>query len=146
MPDSGENRDAMSFRQLVAWAWRETPPVHKSGTNLLIHLIAVPLFVAGHVLLIVGAILSWWLVAIALASVLGSLILQGVGHSLEQQQDTIREANRNSGAFSAGAIRINAINRIKFLGDDAGVEIKSNEQTTSLASGAKLFECGRFAY
>ena len=86
MPDSEENRDAMSFRQLVEWAWRETPPVHKSGANLLIHLIAVPLFVAGHVLLLVGAILSWWLVAIALASIFGSLILQGVGHSLERQQ------------------------------------------------------------
>ena len=76
----------MPFRQLVTWAWRETPPVHKSGTNLLIHLIAVPLFVAGHVLLIVGAFLSWWLAAIALASILGSLILQGVGHSLEREQ------------------------------------------------------------
>ena len=86
MPGSEENRDAMSFRQLVEWAWRETPPVHRSRANLLIHLIAVPLFVAGHVLLIVGAILSWWLVAVAMAGILGSLILQGVGHSLERQQ------------------------------------------------------------
>ena len=86
VPDSKEKRDAMSFRQLVSWAWRETPPVHKSGTNLLIHLIAVPMFVAGHVLLIVGVLLWWWLVAIALASIVGSLILQGVGHSLERQQ------------------------------------------------------------
>ncbi len=86
MPGSEENRNALSFRQLVEWAWRETPPVHKSGANLLIHLIAVPLFVAGHVLLIVGAILSWWLVAVALASILSSLILQGVGHSMERQQ------------------------------------------------------------
>jgi hypothetical protein len=86
MPDSAENRNAMSFRQLVKWAWRETPPVHRNGANLLIHLVAVPMFVAGHVFLIVGAILSWWLVAIALASILGSLILQGMGHSLERQQ------------------------------------------------------------
>jgi hypothetical protein len=81
-----KNRDAMSFRQLVDWAWRETPPVHKSRGNLLIHLIAVPMFVAGHVLLIWGAFLSWKLAAVALVSIVASLILQGVGHAQEQQQ------------------------------------------------------------
>ena len=47
-----EDRNAMSFGQLVACAWRETPPVHKNATNLLIHLFAVPLFVIGHVLMV----------------------------------------------------------------------------------------------
>ena len=86
MSNAEEDRDAMSFHQLVKWAWRETPPVHKNGVNLLIHLVAVPLFVAGHVLLVVGAFLSWWLLALALASIVGSLLLQRTGHSLERQQ------------------------------------------------------------
>ena len=86
MPDSVENRDAMSFRQLVDWAWRETPPVHKDRKNLLIHIVAVPLFVAGHVLLVLAMIHSWWLAVVALAILAISVVLQGIGHSLENQQ------------------------------------------------------------
>ena len=39
-----EGRNAMSFRELVAWAWQATPPVHENTANLLIHIVAVPLF------------------------------------------------------------------------------------------------------
>jgi hypothetical protein len=28
----GDNRDAMTLGELVAWAWRETPPVHENRT------------------------------------------------------------------------------------------------------------------
>lgn len=34
VPAAVENRDAMSFRELLAWAWRETPPVHRDRSNL----------------------------------------------------------------------------------------------------------------
>lgn len=47
--DKATDRNAMSFSQLLSWAWEETPPVHKRTANLLIHLFAVPLFVIGHV-------------------------------------------------------------------------------------------------
>ena len=117
MPDSEENRDDMSLRQLVAWAWRETPPVHKSGTNLLIHLIAVPMFVAGHALLIVGVAHSWWLVATALASIVGSLILQGVGHSLEKQQVPPFTGPRD---FLRRLYAEQFCNFWRFLGSDSG--------------------------
>jgi uncharacterized membrane protein YGL010W len=70
----------------VEWAWRETPPVHKDSKNLLIHIVAVPLFVAGHVLLVVATIYSWWLAVVALAVVAVSIALQGIGHSMENQQ------------------------------------------------------------
>ena len=36
--NSVENRNAMSFREVVSWAWTETPPVNRNRTNLLIHL------------------------------------------------------------------------------------------------------------
>jgi hypothetical protein len=88
MPASAvENRDSMSFRELLAWAWRETPPVHRNVTNLIIHLFAVPLFVVGHLLLLSAVIVfSWWLAALGLLCIVVSLALQRVGHSLEAQQ------------------------------------------------------------
>ena len=52
------DRNAMSFPELLSWAWRETPPVHKNSTNLLIHIVAVPLFVLGHILLVAGVLFS----------------------------------------------------------------------------------------
>jgi hypothetical protein len=53
----GDHRDALTFGELVAWAWRETPAVHMNRTNLLIHVLAVPTFVAAHVLVVVGGII-----------------------------------------------------------------------------------------
>jgi len=79
-----EDRNAMSFSELTAWAWRETPHVHKNATNLLIHLFAVPLFVIGNVLIVAGIVLSVWLLAVALLCIVVSLAMQKFGHSLEQ--------------------------------------------------------------
>ena len=81
-----ENRDTMSFSELVAWAWRETPPVHKNAGNLVIHLVAVPLFVFGHFLVLTGVLLGWWLALAGVLCVAISIAVQGFGHSLERQQ------------------------------------------------------------
>lgn len=78
-----EDRNSMSFSELVSWAWRETPPVHTNASNLVIHLFAVPLFVFGHFLLIVGAFINLWILVIGIFSVVVSLLLQNLGHSLE---------------------------------------------------------------
>ncbi len=81
-----EDRNAMSFPELVSWAWRETPPVHKNAANLLIHVFAVPLFVIGHFLIIAGIIFNLWLLVVALLCIAVSLLLQRYGHSLERNQ------------------------------------------------------------
>lgn len=81
-----ENRDFMPFPELVAWAWRETPPVHKNARNLVIHIFAVPLFVLGHVLALTGAFVIWWLAVVGVLCVIVSIAVQGFGHSLERQQ------------------------------------------------------------
>jgi hypothetical protein len=81
-----DDRNAMSFPELVSWAWKETLPVHKNGTNLLIHLVAVPLFVLGHVLLVVGIFSNPWLLVAALLCIVVSLVAQKVGHALEGNQ------------------------------------------------------------
>ena len=79
-----EDRNAMSFRQLVAWAWRETPPVHRNATNLVIHLFAVPLFVIGNVLVVTGIAFNPWLLLAGLLCIVVSLAMQKYGHSLER--------------------------------------------------------------
>ena len=81
-----ENRNAMSFSELVAWAWRETPPVHRNARNLVIHIVAVPLFVLGHAFLLGGALASGWLAVAGVSCIVVSIAVQGFGHSLERQQ------------------------------------------------------------
>ena len=81
-----EDRSAMSFPELLSWAWRETPPVHRNAANLIIHIVAVPLFVLGHVLLVAGLIINLWLLAGAALSIVVSLAAQRYGHSLEHNQ------------------------------------------------------------
>ena len=83
---ANENRDAMTFPQLLAWAWSETPPVHRNAANLLIHVFAVPLFVVGHVLVLAAFASGWWLLAVGLLCIVAAIALQGFGHSLEPQQ------------------------------------------------------------
>jgi hypothetical protein len=76
----------MPFRELLAWAWRETPPVHRNGANLLIHVFAVPLFVLGHLFLLAAFVSTWWLVVVGPLCIIAAIALQGYGHSLEPQQ------------------------------------------------------------
>lgn len=80
------NRDVLTFGQLVDWAWRETPPVHANRANLLIHVVAVPVFVGAHVLAIVGAVMldAWPIIAGVVLAVI-PLVLQRRGHALERQ-------------------------------------------------------------
>jgi len=85
-PNAAEDRNAMSFPELLSWAWRETPPVHKNSTNLLIHIVAVPLFVIGHILLVAALLVSPWFLLVAVLCVATSLAAQNLGHSLEQNQ------------------------------------------------------------
>ena len=83
-PAPTEDRNAMSFGELVAWGWRETEPVHKNRTNLLIHLFAVPLFVVAHALVIAGLVAEPWLLAAAPVCLGVSMGLQRFGHSCER--------------------------------------------------------------
>lgn len=78
------DRSSMSYGELLAWASRETPPVHKSRANLLIHLFAVPLFVLGHVLIIAAPFVDLQLLIGGMSTIIVSLILQNIGHKLER--------------------------------------------------------------
>jgi hypothetical protein len=86
MPQNHSNsRNEMSFGELLSWAWTETPPVHRNRINLLLHIVAVPMFVFAHILLLAAIFIKWWLAIAGVAFIAVSLWLQKIGHSLEQQ-------------------------------------------------------------
>jgi hypothetical protein len=78
-------RNAVPLSELAAWAWRETPPVHRNAGNLLIHVVAVPMFVVGHALLVaaIGGGPRW--LAAGGSCIVLSVALQRVGHGMEAQ-------------------------------------------------------------
>jgi len=71
---------------LPAWQWRASPNTPQHPTNLVLHLIAVPLFILGFLLIVSGVFsLSLANVAIGVIGLLAALGLQRHGHSLEAQ-------------------------------------------------------------
>jgi hypothetical protein len=75
----------MTFGELLSWAWTETPPIRQNRTNLLLHIVAVPMFVFAHMLLLGALFTTWWLAIAGVALIAVSLWLQKIGHPLEQQ-------------------------------------------------------------
>ena len=75
----------MSVSGLLDWQWRGYRTYHGSRANLLIHIVAVPLFLAGNVGLVAALIWkSWVLASISLLAMIVSLALQGRGHRQEE--------------------------------------------------------------
>lgn len=71
----------MNVSELLAWQWEGYARYHQSRANLLLHIVFVPLFLAGNIALIVGAIRLDLLEALAgAACTLVSMVLQGRGH------------------------------------------------------------------
>ena len=74
----------MSIVQLLRSQWDGYPKYHRSRPNLLIHIVAVPLFLIGTMVL-VGAVatLSLLFLGVAIGCILVAVALQGRGHHLE---------------------------------------------------------------
>ena len=71
-------------RSLLAWQWDGYPRYHQSRANLLMHIVLVPLFLAGNVALIVGVFrLDWIEALVGFALMALSMALQGRGHRRE---------------------------------------------------------------
>ncbi len=71
---------------LIRWQWEGYPRYHRSRTNLLLHVLTVPLFCLGTVLLAWGAIgLSWPPATMGAGGMLLALVAQGRGHKLEAE-------------------------------------------------------------
>ncbi|RWA51501.1 terminase [Cupriavidus sp. UYMSc13B] len=69
---------------LLRWQWRGYARNHQHPRNLLLHIVAVPMFMAGTVLGLYGLLrLSLPAVALGLVCMGMSMALQGRGHRLE---------------------------------------------------------------
>ncbi|HEY3098054.1 MAG TPA: terminase [Methylomirabilota bacterium] len=74
---------------LLAWQWSDYVAKHRDRGNLLIHIVAVPLFQLGT-LMFLGALIGRSMTA-AIIAVLGmviALVLQGRGHRRESETPT----------------------------------------------------------
>lgn len=74
----------MRINELLRWQWEGYAKYHQSRANLLIHIVAVPIFLFGTVALVVAVLeLSVVLFLLALGCIVVALALQGRGHRLE---------------------------------------------------------------
>ena len=71
----------MTTKDLLAWQWDGYARYHQSRVNLLLHIVLVPLFLAGNVLLVVGLVRLSWVEGLVGFALMGfSMALQGRGH------------------------------------------------------------------
>ncbi|HQR04636.1 MAG: terminase [Proteobacteria bacterium] len=74
----------MRFGELLHWQWQGYAHTHQARSNLLLHIVLVPFFLAGNVVLVSGVVLlSWCLVLAGIVATVASIALQGRGHKVE---------------------------------------------------------------
>jgi hypothetical protein len=74
----------MGISELLRWQRESYPKYHQSRLNLLIHIVAVPLFLLGTIVLVVAiAQLSLLFLVVAVGCIIVAVALQGRGHRLE---------------------------------------------------------------
>lgn len=70
---------------LLAWQWRGYAANHRNPTNLVLHLIAVPLFIVAAILLLGGLFgLDLLQVVLGVIGIGAGLAIQAKGHALEE--------------------------------------------------------------
>lgn len=75
--------------RLLEWQWSDYPAKHRHRANLLLHIVSVPLFQIGTVLLVYAVIRgSGAAAALAAACMAAALVAQGRGHRLERERPT----------------------------------------------------------
>ena len=75
----------MNIRELLRWQWNGYTNYHRSKTNLLLHIVVVPMFLAGNVGLVISIFAASWVAALISLLAMGvSVALQGRGHRTEE--------------------------------------------------------------
>ena len=75
--------------RLLAWQWSDYSAKHRDPTNLLLHIVAVPLFDLGTIALLVGAAGGSGRAAVlGLAGMVAAVVLEGRGHRRERETPT----------------------------------------------------------
>ena len=76
---------------LLAWQWSDYPAKHRDRVNLLLHVVAVPLFLAGTLLLIGAALRRSGLgVGLGLGCLALAVVVEGRGHARARDPDAVR--------------------------------------------------------
>lgn len=69
---------------LLKHQWNVYPRFHRSRANLLVHVVAVPVFLVANVGLVLALVRGEWVVAVVSAALMGaSMFAQGRGHRME---------------------------------------------------------------
>lgn len=77
----------MTFSELLDWQWRDYSERHRNRMNLLIHIVAVPLFWLGSINVVTAVLFEGAMHALGAAILVGlSLFAQGRGHEMEALQ------------------------------------------------------------
>jgi len=73
--------DAPGTRTLLSHQWKGYAQFHRSRSNLMIHIVAVPVFLIANMLFVLALFHGNWIVCAAAAvTTMGSLMVQGRGH------------------------------------------------------------------
>ncbi len=76
----------MVRKHLLEWQWSDYTAKHRNRTNLLLHIVTVPLFQIGTVILAYAVIkVSGAAAALAVVCMVAALLAQGRGHMLERE-------------------------------------------------------------
>jgi hypothetical protein len=68
---------------LLSWQWNLYPGNHSQRRNLLLHVLTVPVFQLGTVLLFTSPLTSLWMALPGLVGMVGAMAAQGRGHKIE---------------------------------------------------------------
>jgi uncharacterized membrane protein YGL010W len=70
---------------LLAWQWRYYSRNHRDRANLLIHMLAVPVFIAGVLAFATQALKAQWFgAAVSAVVAVAAFAVQGIGHKRER--------------------------------------------------------------
>ena len=76
----------MIHKHLLAWQWSDYAAKHQNRLNLLLHIVTVPLFLVGTLILLCAAItVSVAAAVVGAICMVGALAAQGRGHRLEPE-------------------------------------------------------------
>jgi hypothetical protein len=79
----------MMRQRLLEWQWSDYAAKHRNRLNLLLHIVSVPLFQIGSLILLCAVIaLSGAAAAVGVICMVGALAAQGRGHRLEPETPT----------------------------------------------------------
>jgi hypothetical protein len=69
---------------LLAWQYQGYPEFHADRTSLVLHVVTVPIFQMGTLLLSAPLWGPWWFALVGLAMMAGAMATQGRGHAREK--------------------------------------------------------------